>query len=160
ADIAWKVDVSMALRQQMTDSARKELLRLLQVVHGLDDIFRGHSASTQLGLLAHVFLDPCDTFWHETNAPAILAAAPSQPVIRENAAAAIRGILKHVSPSGSNYPPWALMRTPMEKPPAYSVEGLINRFLKSEVQLRVIWTAYASGRTGESDVDDTRAKVA
>jgi hypothetical protein len=159
ADIAWKVDVSMALRQHMTDSARKELLRLLQVVHGLDDIFRGHSASTQLGLLAHVFLDPCDVFWHETNAPAILAAAPSQPVIRENAAAAIRGILKHVSPAGSHDTHWALMRMHMEKRPAYSVEGLISRFLKSEVQLRVILTAYASGRTGESDVDETRAKL-
>jgi KAP family P-loop domain len=159
ADIIWRVQVSTALRQQMKENARAELLRLLQLPNGLDGIFRGRSSGTQLGLMADIFLDPCDAFWEETNAPAVLAAGMSQPVIRENAGAAIHGILKHVSVEGSDVADWGLMRMAMESRPPYSVEGLIVRFLRSEVQLRIIWNAYASGRSGDADTEQTRAKL-
>jgi hypothetical protein len=92
-DIMWSVDISATLRQQMKGNAQAELLRQLQLPNGLDGIFQGHSSATQLGLMAHIFLDPSDAFWNETNAPAVLAAGANQAVIRENAGAAIHGML-------------------------------------------------------------------
>jgi hypothetical protein len=160
ADITWRVKVSTVLREQMKENARADLLRRLQLTNGLDDIFRGYSSGTQLGLMAHIFLDPSDAFWSETNAPAVLSTGASQPVIRENAGAAIHGILTHVSPAGDDRVDWAIMRMALEGRPPYSVEGLIVSFLRSELPLGIIWRAYASGRSGDADAEETRAELA
>jgi hypothetical protein len=85
----------------------------------------------------------------------------SKDEVRENAGAAmIHGILEHVSVAGGDGVQWELMRMHIERCPPYSVQGLIVRFLRSEVQLRIIWNAYASGRSGDADAEETRAKLA
>jgi len=158
-DVTWKVDVSTTLRRQMKENARADLLRRLELTNGLDGIFRGHSAATQVGLMAHIFLDPSDEFWYETNAPALLAAASSQSVVRENAQAAIRGILDHVSVAGGNDPDWQIMRLHMESRPPYSVQGLIYAFLRSTTQLQTLWSASVNGSNGDAEIKDTRSKL-